>query len=299
MQFPYLLSKKNEARNTAQLGAYAVYLFQFGMNKRRKGNQFGTISGKLSAVRWYHKRLVGYEPGLNASHGLLMAGIRRFSDPVLKKQPVTPYMLRHLHGMLDLTQPKHQLLWGGLLVGYFFLLRRSEYLKTEGKWYPHVLNYGNINYYDNLEQLCSWKQAASVGILLTGAKNNQYGRNELRYQHKTGDDILCPIKAVFWIRKAGKSFNTQLTDPAMSSGTTSGITSDLVVSMLRKLASSLGLNPALYSSHSIRIGGATVLLNAGCHPLVIKLLGRWLSNCFETYPVLMASGTKGVSAMMC
>ena len=85
----------------------------------------------------------------------------------------------------------------------------------------------------------------------------------------------------------------------MSTGPNGGITSNLVVALMKKLAVQLGLDPKLYASHSIRIGGATVLLNAGFHPLVIKLLGRWLSNCFESYPVLLATGAMGVSTMMC
>ena len=142
MRYEHLLSEKNEKKNTAQLGSYAVYLFQYGMNNKCKGNQFGTIVGKLSAVRWYHRRLAGYEPGVNASHALLMSGIRRFSDPILKKQPITARMLRHLFGMLNMKNLRHQLLWGGILLGYFFLLRRSEYLKIEGKWYPYALQLG-------------------------------------------------------------------------------------------------------------------------------------------------------------
>ena len=299
MRYEHLLSEKNEKKNTAQLGSYAVYLFQYGMSKRREGNQLGTIAGKLSAVRWYHRRLAGYEPGLNASHALLMSGIRRFSDPVLKKQPITARMLRHLFGMLNMKNPRHQLLWGGILLGYFFLLRRSDYLKIEGKWYPYDLQLGNIKFYNSEEQVCNIREAMSVGILLTGAKNNQFGRNELRYQHKTNDPVLCPIQAAKWIKLAGRHFKSNESEPAMSTGPNGGITSNLVVAILKKLAVQLGLNPNLYASHSIRIGGATVLLNAGCHPLVIKLLGRWLSNCFEAYPVLLAAGTIGVSAMMC
>ena len=299
MGYEALLSKNNEKKNTIQLGAYAVYLFQYGANKKRKGNQFGTIAGKLSAVRWYHRRLAGYEPGLNASHALLMSGIRRFSDPVLKKQPITARMLRHLFGMLNMQNPKHQLMWGGILLGYFFLLRRSEYLQVEGKWFPYALQLGNIKFYDSDEQVCPWPEAASVGILLTGAKNNQFGRNELRFQHKTNDPVLCPVQAAKWLKLAGRHFKTNASEPVMSIGPNGGITSNLVVSVLKKLAIQLGLDPKLYASHSIRIGGATVLLNAGCHPLIIKLLGRWLSNCFESYPVLLAAGTMGVSAMMC
>ena len=138
-----------------------------------------------------------------------------------------------------------------------------------------------------------------VGITLKGAENNQYGRNEVRIQHNTGDKILCPVIAARWVIKAVKYFGTGMDDPALSTGYGNGVSAVWILKILKTLAKSMGLDPQNYSSHSVRIGGATVLLNAGCDPLIIKLLGRWLSNCFEEYPVLLASGTVGVSQLMC
>ena len=37
MRMPHVLSKKNEEKNTVQMGAYAVYLWRFGMNKKLRG----------------------------------------------------------------------------------------------------------------------------------------------------------------------------------------------------------------------------------------------------------------------
>ena len=295
---PHVLSKKNEEKNTAQMGAYAVYLWRFGMNKNLRGNAYSTIVGKLSAVRWYHRRL-GYVPAVNAAHGLLLSGIKRMTSPVTKKHPLTPKMLRALKGKLKLTNPKDQLLWGGIVLGYFFLLRRSEYLKVNGKWFPYVLQLGDIRFYDTNEDECPAHVARIVGIKLKGAKNNQYGRNEIRFQHATSDPILCPVMAARWIARAAKHYGTGPLDPALSMGGGSGVSAAWIIKVLKALAQSMGLDPKRYSSHSVRIGGSTILLNAGCDPLIIKLLGRWLSNCFEEYPVLLAQGTMGVSRLMC
>ena len=80
-----------------------------------------------------------------------------------------------------------------------------------------------------------------------------------------------------------------------------GVNVASVIKILKALAKSMGLDPVNYSehsSHSVRIGGANLLLNAGCDPLIIKFLGRWLYNCFEECPVLLAQGTLGVSQLM-
>ena len=38
-----------------------------------------------------------------------------------------------------------------------------------------------------------------------------------------------------------------------------------------------------YALHSLRIGGATALLKAGCPPAVIQALGRWSTEIFNLY----------------
>ena len=205
-----------------------------------------------------------------------------------------------VEGKFEIDKPPESVIMGGIVLGYFFLLRRSEYLKVDGHWFPYVLQLGDIRFYDTNEDECPAHVAGIVGIKLRGAKNNQYGRNEIRFQHATGDPTLCPVLAARWIVRAAKYFRTGSMDPALSmDGSGNGVSAAWVIRILKTLAQSMGLDPKQYSSHSVRIGGSTVLLNAGCDPLIIKLLGRWLSNCFEEYPVLLAQGTMGVSRLMC
>lgn len=299
MGYPIALGKDTEENNTRQLETFIIYLWKFGMNKRNVGNSVTTIGGKLSAVRWYHLRMLRYVPKVNAGLKLTLDGMKRFGNPVQKKHPVTAKMLRRLYDGLDLTLPKYQMLWGSALLGYFFLLRRSEYLQLDGLYYPHALMLGDLNFYDVHEELCDGNDAVMVGILLRGAKNNQYGREERRFQFSSGDDVLCPVMAVKWIRKAARHYGTSPQSPATSMGPIKGLHVATVVQHLKSVARSMGLNPANYSSHSLRIGGATALLNSQCSPLVIKLLGRWISSCFESYPVLLPAGCVGLSRLMC
>ena len=122
MQMPIILTKQDTNANTAQIGAFAVYCFYYGMNTKNKGNQHGTIASKISAIRWRHRFLVGYEPEVDAGYRLLMRGIKCMLDPVAKKHPLTNKMLRRLHQAIDWSQPKQQMLWGAVLLAYFFLL---------------------------------------------------------------------------------------------------------------------------------------------------------------------------------
>lgn len=299
MEWPSLLPRSTIAANTLQFSSYAVFLFLHGWNTKDCGNQHGTIASKISAIRWHHRILTGYDPETDAGYPLLMRTLKRLSRPVAKKHPLTSNMLRRIFDRLDLSQSEHQLAWGLILIGYFFLLRRGEFLKVDGKWETYVLRYGDLQFYNSAEHVCKSRNATMVGLVLRGGKNNQYGRNEVRYQFATGDPVLCPVRGLAWIRLSGRIHRTRPWDPVSHIGNGRGVGNGHIVQILKHIAREMGLDERNYSTHSIRIGGSTALLNAGAQPLVIKLLGRWLSDCYQEYPVLLAKGSMGVSKLMC
>ncbi|KAF1313867.1 hypothetical protein FI667_g16910, partial [Globisporangium splendens] len=223
---------------------------------------------------------------------------RAFTNPVLKQQPLTPSLLRRVHASCDLYQPSQQLLWGGLLLAYFFMFRRSEYLYIGKRCQPYILKLGDIKLCDAAGCSTKAKKAVIVGIVLHGAKNNQFGREEVRYQHQSLDPILCPVRAARWIHKGARAIGTNVSEPAMQLRTGGGVSSSQVAKIIKTAAAEEGLDPTRFSTHSVRVGGATKLLNAGADRLAIKVLGRWMSSCFEDCPVLTMDGTKGLSQMM-
>jgi hypothetical protein len=150
------------------------------MNRRSRGNTHGTIASKITVIRWFHRYDLGFEPPVDAGHALLMRGIRRCSAPVRKRQPVTPRMLRVIHGRCALHLPRERLVWGGLALAYFFLLRRSEYLLGGRSTKAYVLKLEDIAFFDTQGNRCRQRHAKAVGIRLRGAKNNQFGRLRVR-----------------------------------------------------------------------------------------------------------------------
>ncbi|OWZ20312.1 hypothetical protein PHMEG_0005282 [Phytophthora megakarya] len=86
--------------------------------------------------------------GVNAGHAILLRGIRRFTDSVVKQQPLSPDLLRNVYHVLDLRCSRGQLLWGGLLLAFFFLLRRSEYLFISKRHHSYVLRLRDVIFQD-------------------------------------------------------------------------------------------------------------------------------------------------------
>ncbi|KAG3112375.1 hypothetical protein PI124_g8408 [Phytophthora idaei] len=92
---------------------------------------------------------------------------------------------------------------------------------------------------------------------------------------------------------------TRADEPALKLQQAKGVSAGEVAKIVKAAAQEEGLDPTRFSTHSVRIGGATKLLNAGVDSLTTKVLGRWLSSCFEESPVLTSDGTAGLSRLMC
>jgi len=63
----------------------------------------------------------------------------------------------------------------------------------------------------------------------------------------------------------------------------SAFTTDDIRNIVRQIVAAIGLDPALYGAHSLRIGGATALFAAGADPIHIRTMGRWSSDCYRLY----------------
>ena len=53
--------------------------------------------------------------------------------------------------------------------------------------------------------------------------------------------------------------------------------------MVKRLMESVGENPEHFSTHSLRIGGATALFAAGANETIIRTMGRWSSDIYRLY----------------
>lgn len=94
-----------------------------------QGLRHSTVSGKLSAVGYSHVQ-AGFPNPIQGKQLLKygLRALRRRQGEAAPKQPVTPDLLRGVRKGLDLTRTRGKALWAGMLMGFGFLMRASEYL---------------------------------------------------------------------------------------------------------------------------------------------------------------------------
>ena len=76
------------------------------------------------------------------------------------------------------------------------------------------------------------------------------------------------------------------------------LTAGDVNGLVRFVARAAGVDPAPFSSHSLRIGGATAALAAGMSPLTTRVMGRWDSDVYEVYCRLSRQSALRVGAVV-
>ncbi|KAF1317242.1 Cytochrome p450, partial [Globisporangium splendens] len=110
------------------------------------------------------------------------------------------------------------------------------------KYRNYTIRLGNIQFLSRGGQRVPSRKAQIVGITLSDAKNNQYGRGEVRYHHKSGNPVLCPVKAAKWIRKGASAFGTPASELALSTRG-GGINSSELSAVIKGGAAKAGFDP--------------------------------------------------------
>ena len=114
-----------------------------------------------------------------------------------------------------------------------------------------------------------------------------------------GGSLLDPVAAYEAMVAADPVPARELaTTPLFRRANGSAIKVAEVRGMVKLLMSSLGLDPARFGAHSLRIGGASAALAAGMGPAAIRAAGRWSSDIYELYCRLSRESAAHVSVVI-
>ena len=278
---------------------FALYAWHFGFNKQQKGNTYGTVRRKLNAIAWHH-RANGYPiPQLSDAQRLALLGMQKLSPAKRIRKPVTPALLRAIYARLDFSTPSNQLLWGGILLGFFFLLRRSNICGKNGKQHLYQIRGDDIVFESHEGK--TWEKAAipdRVKLRIRGEKNHTRDGPQFRTMCQSGDDALCPVKGAMWAKSGARKLGLQERQPLLGFRYPKGVEAKELSMAIKTGAEALGLDKDHYTIHSLRAGGATALFGMGYDGLAVKTLGRWLSDAYMVYTTVSPVVTQTMSAAM-
>ncbi len=258
----------------------------------RSFRSVSSIRNYVSAIRTLHS-LTGYPcPDLSSLEcRLTFRGLARIKQHVPRRaSPITPAILLEIAATLDFSNDTHLVFWTLFLVAFFSLARKSNLVANTA--HPSPLNTNILR----SEVTVSPRQLL---LHFKWTKTLQFGGRELIVPLLAiKDSILCPVRAyVSMCRRVP----ARPSSPAFVIRHGSGVrpvTYSQFQSFLKSQVSRLGLDPARFSSHSFRRGGANWAFRSRVPTELLKQQGDWRSDAYLVYLEFSLEQRQSVAAAM-
>ena len=266
------VDREGELRAERQVMRFAMFLAPF--------IKLATIRNYISGVRSMHVERLGFfawEFGRRLPQ--LLKGIARvYPAATRKRAPVTLEVLRQWFKLLDFTNFLHVELWVAILLAFFGLMRKSEFAVPVGLLFnpaTHLSRESVVFLYDPEGRLTGMK------IWLARAKCDQEGVGCWIHFAWIGG-WLCPVAWMSLMLRARP--RAAKCEPLFKSASGLGMSTLQFSNAVERLASlAAACEGADVTAHSLRIGGAMALFEAGASDSVIMMLGRWKGSSFRAY----------------
>jgi len=230
--------------------------------------------------------------------------------------PVTFDMIKYLESILwsgNLDVDK-RMAYVGIVLAFHFMLRVSEYVyhydDDGGKDPSHALMANDVVFITKVgRRLRPWELQSSrtpfweiehVLLIVRDSKADQFGKGRNLFISRRGEEEIHLMGIVYeWAKESGVRDG----DPFLCryKQTKQGYTRKLlprseVNKALKGMATYFGFDTVFFSSHCLRIGGATTMIAGGGSREDVQRIGGWASDCDIIYEVLtpMDSGTFAV-----
>ena len=171
---------------------------------------------------------------------------------------------------LDLCLPDHLMFWAACSLGYFGFLRASEFTV------PNLASF-SPSLHLAVQDIAVDSLSAPSCMCFKGSKTDPFRKGA--YIHiGHGQPPLCAVHSVISYLasrgdRSGPLFLFQNGQP---------LSRALLTDWLRQILAAANV-PGNFSSHSIRIGAATVEARNGVPDHLIQALGRWSSSAYQLY----------------
>ena len=248
---------------------------------------FTTIKSYLAGIRNFYIA-AGMNHPLQQSNGspflrlqLVLKGIRKQqSKPSRPRLPITTFILRNIISILD------QGIFGAYLdllmktacsMAFFGFMRCGEFTCTTRLFDPEAnlsISDINITYSSNVPTMAT--------ILLKVSKTDPF-RQGCTINLFCTNSRLCPVWLLDKLCAVRRRMQAEPQEPLFVLPDGQPLTRNVFLNMLKLILDRLGLDSSTYAGHSFRIGAATSAAAAHVPDHIIKILGRWSSDCYQRY----------------
>ena len=228
----------------------------------------------LSSVKFMHEALDQPFPTNSFYIDTTMQGLkRRLAKVPFQVLPLTPSILKRMFSHLNMSVIQDRALWCSFLLSFYGLLRKSNAVPKSATFSAKkVLTRRNISV-DTVNNM--------VYVYLGHGKTNNFcTRDVIIPIPGNNDPAMDPVRH---IQALFSRVQTNPQSPAFTYAPGQFIKYTSFTSRLKELLKKAGVDPALYSGHSFRRGGATFLHSCGGTALMIQASGDWSSQCFTRY----------------
>lgn len=248
---------------------------------------YHTIKLYLCGIRSHYISKSGYNPLLQPT-GLplyrlqnVLRGIRKHSsgNHSRARLPITTSILHRLCTLLRqgvYGNYLDHLLEAVFCLAFFGFLRCGEFTTP-------------TRFFDASQHLCFCDLTAlpsgkpsEMHLFLKTSKTDPYRLGCTLVFHKT-DSFLCPVTSLWNYLTLRYTHAPSSQEPLFLMPDSSPLTRTVFIHYLRELLQRLCYNPLLYAGHSFRKGAATSAAQAHIPDHLMKVLGRWSSDCYQRY----------------
>ena len=239
-----------------------------------------TIKVYLSGIRLEHLERGHHDPTDDDLLRLLCKGIKRSQGDTSRPQlPVTINVLKALKTQLRNSScyslVEKRLLWSAFTLAFYAFLRAGEFTDSSLQW-------------------CDVQSSpTTITIHLRQSKTDLFRCGQSIILQATSTST-CPVRAM----NLFTDLITTRTGTLYCGGRFNPLSREQLTRALRMLLQLAGYDQHSYASHSFRIGAATTAAAAGLPAWLIKAMGRWSSDAYQTYIQCPASTLQAIPRVL-
>lgn len=240
-----------------------------------------TIKVYLAAVRHMHVSagmFSFFDKQLTPRLQLTLKGIQKsqaITQPARIRLPITLQIMGNIKTLLA-KQPSSYyniMIWAACCLAFFGFLRVGEFTVPADDQYDESchLSFSSIS-------VDSRVNPQQLRITIKQSKTDPFRKGVNVFLGATGENI-CPVRGIL----PYLAIRCNRSGPLFIFEDGSSLTRNRFSSALNGLLNQLQMDARCYNTHSFRIGAATSARQANIPDALIKMLGRWKSDVYQSY----------------